>query len=164
MKNQNQQKKNEDAFNTSVIHTEEKPKQDDIFSTSVIHSESPPAPRKLSRRGSSAPKPKPNDPSPNSTLNNITTTLAPGDIQKIMEQTMKAIQESQTKILRELAEVKSEIVSNIEGANQLTIIIEGKGDKIHETNEALREYVRSHIHEVDQGTLLKIVNLIKKKT
>ncbi len=134
-----------------------------MYSTSVVHS-SPPITRMPSRRGSVPPRLR-HDESPGSTLDTPSTSkMSTADIQKIVEQTMKAVQESQTKILKELAETKSEILNNIEGANQLTIIIEGKGDKIHETNEGLRKYVRDHLQEVDQATLLKIINLIKKKT
>jgi hypothetical protein len=51
-----------------------------------------------------------------------------------------------------------------ESSNKITIIVEGKGDKIHEANQKLREHIAKHLDEADQGTLLKMVALLKKST
>lgn len=51
----------------------------------------------------------------------------------------------------------------MEDSNQITIYIENKKDKMAETTEALRNWLRDHLHEADQATLLNMISVLKKK-
>jgi cupin superfamily acireductone dioxygenase involved in methionine salvage len=85
------------------------------------------------------------------------------DLKQIMEATNKAIRESEQRMLQALHDMRGDIVAQMENSNQITVYVENKKDRMAETTEALRTFIRDHLHEADQATLLNMISVLKKK-
>jgi hypothetical protein len=104
----------QDIYSTSVVNNDEEDasnaKEDDAYSTSVVHNDVSPV---LRRKASLKKRASFNVLSDHNFSQPSTVTLPPAEMQKIMESTMKAVRESETKLLKEIEKMKNEIMGRI---------------------------------------------------